>query len=564
MGITVVCQSCGNRRTVPASLYDEKIRGRVVKIACRSCGSMISVDGTLPPPPLAEMGDTPLTEDPMNLVIPEMARLPSEHQPGGTGEASPPHQLETPTTDDIDQGWTDGDRLGAPREKQISHVDGPISERGPSHTVGRYAMFEQFAAGGMATVHFGRLDGAGGFSRVVAIKRLLPHLLENQEFTEMLLKEARLAARVRHPNVVATLDVVATKGDVLLVLDYVHGEALSTLCRTQAKEKKEQVPLPLAIGIVLDMLNGLSAIHDATDEKGRSLSLVHRDISPPNVLVGADGAARVLDFGIATALEHIEETAPERRKGKRGYMSPEQLRGERLTQRSDVFAAGVVIWELLAMRRLFPPDQENEPGEAVLRGEYPRLSQYRPDVPKELDDIVMRALSREPEARFASMHELADAVEAAAPARANARRIAEWVLDLARDALAERKRKLARVENWVTEDLPLRSTPFAAELPLRPTSTSSHPPPPEVFEANVGLSDLPPAPPLPASVKEALARSSHPPATEPEASSKSKKKKKTKALPQSAPLEQAKKSSRWWLWALVALGIAAYFALRQS
>jgi serine/threonine protein kinase len=565
MGISVVCLSCGNRRTVPASLYDEKIRGRIVKIACRSCGAMIPVDGTLPPPPVAEMPDTEGTEDPMNLVIPEMARVPSEHQPRGTKEASPPsRQMETPTTDEIDQGWTGGDRIPAPREKQISHVDGPISERGPSHTVGRYALFEQFAAGGMATVHFGRLDGAGGFSRVVAIKRLLPHLLENQEFTEMLLKEARLAARVRHPNVVATLDVVATKGDVLLVLDYVHGEALSTLCRSQAKEKKEQVALPIAIGIVLDVLQGLAAIHDATDEKGRSLSLVHRDISPPNVLVGADGVARVLDFGIATALEHIEETAPERRKGKRGYMSPEQLRGERLTQRSDVFAAGVVIWELLAMRRLFPPDQEKEQGEAVLRGDYPRLSQYRPEVPKELDEIVMRALSTEPEARFASMHELADAFEAAAPARANARRIAEWVLDLAKDALAERKRKLARVENWVTEDLPLRSTPFAAELPLRPASQSSRPPPPEVFEANVGLSDLPPPPPLPASVANALAaHSSHPPGAEPPATAKSKKS-KAKAKPEAASIEPTSPSSRWWLWVLVLAAIAAYFVLRPS
>src|SRR3954469_2553832 len=421
MGISVVCPSCGTRRTVPAHLYDEKIRGRVVKIGCKVCGAKISVDGTLPPPAVADGPATPTTEDPMNLVIPEPARLPSEHRPGGTESGAPPRQTEPPTTDEIDEGWTDGERFPAPREKQISHVDGPISERGPSHTVGRYALFEQFAAGGMATVHFGRLDGAGGFSRVVAIKRLLPHLLENREFTEMLLKEARLAARVRHPNVVATLDVVATKGDVLLVLDYVHGEALSTLCRTQAKEKKEQLPLAIAIGIALDMLQGLAAIHDATDEKGRSLSLVHRDVSPPNVLVGADGVARVLDFGIATALEHIEETAPERRKGKRGYMSPEQLRGERLTQRSDVFAAGVVIWELLALRRLFPADQEKEPGEAALRGDYPRVSQYRPEVPKELDDAVMRALSREPEQRFASMHELADALEAAAPRRANAR-----------------------------------------------------------------------------------------------------------------------------------------------
>ncbi len=542
MGITVVCQSCGSRRTVSADLYDGKIRGKVVKIACRGCGAMISVDGTIPPPPAAEMPDTPITDDLMNLLVPEMAKLPSEHQPGGTEAEAPPVWTEIKTAQELADDAPIGDgHASAPREKQISHVDGPISERGPSNTVGRYALFEQFAAGGMATVHFGRLDGAGGFARVVAIKRLLPHLVQNHEFTEMLLKEARLAARVRHPNVAATLDVVATKGDVLLVLDYVHGEALSTLCRSQAKEKKEQLALPVAVGIVLDVLRGLAAIHDATDEKGRSLSLVHRDVSPPNVLVGADGVARVLDFGIATALEHIEETAPERRKGKRGYMSPEQLRGERLTQRSDIFSVGIVIWELLAMRRLFPSDQEKEPGDAVLRGDYPRLSQYRPDVPKALDEIVMRALSSDPEARFTNMHELAEAVETAGPQRANARRIGEWVLELARDALADRTRMVARVENWVSDEIPLRSTPFAAELPLRPASPSSRPP--EAFEANVPLLDLPPAPPLPASVKSALAaRSSHPPAP---------------------PIEkaQAKGGSRWWLWALLLVG-TAYFMLR--
>ena len=198
--------------------------------------------------------------------------------------------------------------LVAPREKTISHVDGPISERGPSARIGRYALFDQFASGGMATVHFGRLDGAGGFSRVVAIKRLLPHLVANREFTDMLLNEARLAARVRHPNVVATLDVVASKGDVLLVLDYVEGEALSTLCRAQAKEKRDLVPIPIAVGIMQDVLHGLLAIHEATDEKGRPLDLVHRDISPPNVLVGVDGVARVLDFGIAKALQHLDES----------------------------------------------------------------------------------------------------------------------------------------------------------------------------------------------------------------------------------------------------------------
>jgi serine/threonine-protein kinase len=535
MGITVVCGACGTRRTVPANLYDEKIRGRVVKIPCRSCGATISVDGTLPPPAMAETGPTPTTEDPLRVVLPETAKLPSEHQPAGSEPLQP---------------------VPAPREKLISHVDGPISERGPSETVGRYALFEQFAIGGMATVHFGRLDGAGGFSRVVAIKRLLPHLVENHEFTEMLLKEARIAARVRHPNVAATLDVVATKGDVLLVLDYVHGEALSTLCRTQAKQKKEHVPLPIAVGISLDMLQGLAAIHDATDEKGRSLSLVHRDISPPNVLVGADGAARVLDFGIATALEHIEETAPERRKGKRGYMSPEQLRGERLTQRSDVFSAGIVLWELFALRRLFPADQEKEPGDAVQRGGYPRVSQFRPEIPAELDAIIARALELEPGARFATMHQLADAVEAACPPRANARRIGEWVNELAKDALADRNRMVARAENWVSEtEIPLKSTPFTAELPLR---NSSRPP-------NVAIEDddslrFPSAPPLPASVSAAIASSSSVPPRGP--------------MPTPAPLTPApvmtsigqpqKAGSRWWVLGLLVLAVAVYFALRST
>lgn len=476
--------------------------------------------------------------------MPQMTRLPSEHEPGGTEAASPPDQTETPPELPLAEGRAPLNAHVAPeREKLISHVDGPISERGPTRTVGRYALFEQFAAGGMATVHFGRLDGAGGFARVVAIKRLLPHLLENRDFTTMLLTEARLAARVRHPNVVATLDVVATQGDVLLVLDYVHGEALSTLCRAQAKEKRDQIPLPIAIGIALDMLQGLSAIHDATDEKGRPLSLVHRDVSPPNVLIGADGVARVLDFGIATALEHIETSAPERRKGKRGYMSPEQLRGERITQRSDIFSAGIVLWELLALRRLFPADREQEPGEALLRGDYPRVSEYRPELPKELDDLVMRALAPAPEDRFASARELSEAIEAIGHPRANARRIGEWVLELARDALAERTRMLARVENWVTAELPLKSSPFTAELPLRPHSPSSHPP--EVLETNVPALDMAQVPPLPASVSRALAQQS--PDT---------------GAPTPPAATPRKSGSLAWLWLLVLVGIAAYFALR--
>jgi len=449
MGMTVVCQACGARRTLPTSLYDSRVRGKLVNIPCKNCGQSILVDGTVPPPP----GTEPDAELPP--AIPKQPSLP-------TIESS-----DTPYAPAV---------VGPAREKTISHVDGPISERGPSARIGRYALFDQFATGGMATVHFGRLDGAGGFSRVVAIKRLLPHLVANREFTDMLLNEARLAARVRHPNVVATLDVVASKGDVLLVLDYVEGEALSTLCRAQAKEKRDLVPIPIAVGIMQDVLHGLLAIHEATDEKGRPLDLVHRDISPPNVLVGVDGVARVLDFGIAKALQHLDESITGRRMGKMGYMSPEQIHGERLTQRSDVFSAGIVLWELLCMRRLFPADKPEERMESILRGDYPRPRSLREDLPQELDDAVMRALERSPDARFATIREFAEALESAP--RASRREIGEWVSELAHTALAERTRMVAVLENWSEgPQIPLSSSPFASEIPPPVAARGSWPAP---------------------------------------------------------------------------------------
>ena len=449
MGMTVACQACGARRTLPTSLYDSRVRGKMVNIPCKNCGQAILVDGTVPPPPGA---------DPDAELPPPIPRQPS-----------------LPMVEASDEQYAAA-VVPPAREKTISHVDGPISERGPSARIGRYALFDQFATGGMATVHFGRLDGAGGFSRVVAIKRLLPHLVANREFTDMLLNEARLAARVRHPNVVATLDVVASKGDVLLVLDYVEGEALSTLCRAQAKEKRDLVPIPIAIGIMQDVLHGLLAIHEATDEKGRPLDLVHRDISPPNVLVGVDGVARVLDFGIAKALQHLDESVAGRPMGKMGYMSPEQIHGERLTQRSDVFSAGIVLWELLCMRRMFPADKPEERIASILQGDYPRPSSLREDLPPELDDAVMRALERSPDARFATIREFSAALESAP--RASPREIGQWVSELAHTALAERTRMVAVLENWSdSPQIPLSSSPFASELPPPVAAPGSWPPP---------------------------------------------------------------------------------------
>src|SRR5262245_10952128 len=167
----------------------------------------------------------------------------------------------------------------------------------PVLVAGRYALYGRIASGGMASVHFGRLFGAAGFSRVVAIKRLHPQLATDAAFVSAFVDEARLASRIRHPNAVPVLDVVTEGDEVLLVMEYVHGEKLSTLLRLSS-EKREPVPIPIASAVICDMLRGLHAAHEATSADGAPLGIVHRDVSPQNVLVSAEGSALVADFGI--------------------------------------------------------------------------------------------------------------------------------------------------------------------------------------------------------------------------------------------------------------------------
>jgi serine/threonine-protein kinase len=408
------------------------------------------------------------------LRSPEPEGAPAEELFSSTTPSGPTHPEG--------QSFADESSLGE-EVPPISHVSGPISARAPIAKLGRYMLFDKFASGGMATVHLGRLDGAGGFSRVVAIKRLLPHLVQSGEFSEMLLNEARLAARVRHPNVVPTLDVVASKGEVLLVLEYVHGESLSALCRTQAKQRGV-VPVGVAVSIVLGLLQGLHAVHEATDERGRSLGLVHRDVSPQNVMVGVDGMARVLDFGIVKALEQIEETVPNRLKGKTGYMSPEQIRGERVTRSSDIFAAGIVLWEMLTLRRFSSASTDRERLEKIMSGNYARPGSHRLDLSSTLDEIVMRALSFDAKDRYATAREFADALSRSGEGVSSSQ-VADWVQRLAEKTLLERARLLAQVENWDdgSPEIELSSTPFAVEkddLDTADTTGEHSPRPPGV------------------------------------------------------------------------------------
>jgi eukaryotic-like serine/threonine-protein kinase len=328
----------------------------------------------------------------------------------------------------------------------------PVTSEG---TADRYAIYEEIGAGGMATVHLGRLMGPANFARTVAIKRLHPHLARQSEFVAMFLDEARVAARVRHPNVVTTLDVVTTSAQPYLVMEYVRGESLARL-QSAAEERAKHVPPTVACAIVVGILHGLHAAHEATNERGESLAIVHRDVSPQNVMVGSDGVARVLDFGVAKAAGRLQTTREGRLKGKLAYTAPELVRGEAVSRAADVYSVGVVLWELLAGERLFTGDNEANVLERVLFAEVAAPSRRAPDVPPELDAIVLRALARDPVDRFSTAREMARAIEHRTLI-ASGSEVGEWVEGLAGETLLDRARKTARIESGACpplEDLP--------------------------------------------------------------------------------------------------------------
>ncbi len=310
--------------------------------------------------------------------------------------------------------------------------------------IGRYVLYDRIASGGMAAVHLGRLMGPIGFARTVAIKRLHEQYAQDPEFVTMFVEEARVAARIRHPNVVPTLDVTVTDdGELFLVMEYVHGEALSRLIRT-ASSRGERIAPGFVATIVAAVLHGLHAAHEARGENNEPLSIVHRDVSPQNVLVGVDGVTRVLDFGIAKAAGSAQTTREGQLKGKLAYMPPEQIEGAP-SRASDVYAASAVLWEALTGRRLFVGDNEAVILKQVLDGRVEPPSRYAPGVPPSLDALTLRGLSRRPEDRFASAAEMAIALEDAIPI-VPASKIGPWVQATMRDVLEERSRRIAAIE----------------------------------------------------------------------------------------------------------------------
>jgi serine/threonine protein kinase len=291
---------------------------------------------------------------------------------------------------------------------------------------GNYRLIERLAHGGMAEVFLARQQGPQGFDRRVAIKRILPHLADSPDFLRMFLEEARLAASLTHANVVHIYELGKVGEHYFLAMEYIDGVHAGSLIERGAREP---LPVSLVARIGADACAGLNYVHNAVDSSGRPLHLVHRDISPPNLMISYDGVVKLMDFGIAKAVGQVEQTRPGIVKGKFAYMSPEQTTGETLDGRSDVFSLSLVMWELLAGRVALPRTDPVEAMTMIRDGKLPPLEQARPDVPPALAAVLEQGLEVDREHR-PSAADLGAALEGfikSSPELGTAMQLSEWV-----------------------------------------------------------------------------------------------------------------------------------------
>jgi eukaryotic-like serine/threonine-protein kinase len=278
---------------------------------------------------------------------------------------------------------------------------------------GKYTLLRKLATGGMAELFLAIQRSVAGFEKLIVIKRILPSMNQDRSFIDMLLHEARIAATLSHPNIVQIFDVGQIDGLYFIAMEHVHGEDLRSLVRQMKKKGVREFPLEHTISIVQGMCAGLAYAHEKRDLGGTPLNIVHRDISPQNVVVTFTGDVKIVDFGIAKSdCNLMEDTKSGKLKGKVPYMSPEQARGESLDGRSDIFSAGVMLFELTTGKRLFKGASEYETLRLICERDYPPPSTVRPEYPPELETIVMRALAKDKTQRFQSAREMQAALEA--------------------------------------------------------------------------------------------------------------------------------------------------------
>jgi serine/threonine protein kinase len=319
----------------------------------------------------------------------------------------------------------------------------------PPRNLGSYQLVAELARGGMGRVYLARKSGQAGFERFFAVKVMHHQLNDDQDALLMLLDEAHIASRLHHPNVVPVLDIGTYEDGYYLVMDYVEGCSLQELLKRNRADRPARLILP----IMIEALNGLHAVHTLKNDDNMPYGIVHRDISPHNLLVGVDGACRVIDFGIAKATARFADTRSGMFKGKLAYMSPEQLMSEDIDPRADVWATGVTLYDALTAKHPFKAGSDPATLHNVLRSPVPPPSEAGLRAPACLDAVIMKALERDPKDRYQSAGEFADALRKAAMANdmlGAPNEVAEWVRSTYGEDLSERKRKIRETNSSET------------------------------------------------------------------------------------------------------------------
>ena len=275
---------------------------------------------------------------------------------------------------------------------------------------GKYYLLERINVGGMAEVYKAKAFGVEGFERLLAVKKILASIAEDESFIKMFIDEAKIAGQLSHPNIAQIFDLGRVDGSYFIALEYIGGKDLKTIFE-RARRLGEKVSIPRICYIIMKTCEGLGHAHHKKDAHGRELNIVHRDVSPQNVLLSYEGEVKIIDFGIAKAQGKTSQTQVGILKGKFSYMSPEQVRGLHVDNRSDVFSLGIVLYELLTLERLFLGESDFDTLEKIRKVEMSPPSLYNPHIPKELEDIVLKALARSPEERFQTAYEFAEALE---------------------------------------------------------------------------------------------------------------------------------------------------------
>ncbi len=377
---------------------------------------------------------------------------------------------------------------------------------------GKYLLLERINVGGMAEVYKAKAFGVEGFERLVAVKRILPSIAEDREFIEMFIDEAKIAVQLTHANIAQVFDLGKVSESYFIAMEYVQGKDLRGLFE-RARSRGEALPVPMACYVMMKVCEGLDYAHNKKDSSGRPLGLVHRDVSPQNVLISYDGEVKLIDFGIAKAAGKINKTQAGILKGKFGYMSPEQVRGLPIDRRSDLFAVGIVLYEMLTGERLFSGSSDFSTLEKIRNVEIMPPSTYNRRVPKELEQIVLKALAKDPDDRYQSAMDLHDDLQSFMYTSGSffARKdLATYMRKAFAEEIAKearREEELRRLEAQMGPNLGLapggKGLPTQVESGGSPSAGPPPPPPPRAPKRTMlGVGGPPPPPPPPPSMPQ--------------------------------------------------------------